>query len=252
MAQKANRRYLFLLVSLMVLFAFVSYGRAQDNDLSFSYRGGFNISGKFNGWSWPFLSGAKTFTEDPQRGFEMAYARRVSSIAGVYWGLEGAVNVADASIGHTFTRSKTIYPDPFDRFAFDPFYYVATDKRELEATLYGLRFGTWLRVPLTKALSCSTSGGLAAGLVDSEFKITGFNNFSTWDSYKLASGEASDTMLGWYAAVLINYSLSEHLGLNLGAQYQNLGTFSRHIYFETVEVDLRSSVFVTAGVSWFF
>lgn len=255
MLQKANKSFRFLFLFLIVLCVFAPCGWAEDNELIFSYRGGLNLSAKFSGvgnvLSGPF---AESSSEDPQRGFEIAYVRRLGRVVGVDCGLEAAVNASDASISHTFTWSKPMTL----LLGWPPFQYVRTDKLELEGTLYGLRVGPSFRFSLRKGLSCSVSGGFSAGWIENDVKSTNFESESyqgeLWwqSSYKMSSGKATEVMLGWYATARINYAISDHFALNLGAQFQRLGTFSRHTFVEAVEVDLRDCVFVTAGVSCAF
>jgi hypothetical protein len=49
---------------------------------------------------------------------------------------------------------------------------LITGSRQMDATLYDLRLGPYLELPLADRFTCQVGGGLAVGLVDSTFAFS--------------------------------------------------------------------------------
>ena len=126
------------------------------------------------------------------------------------------------------------------------------EQQNFKADLWGFRLGPYLEVPLSRKLSVHVSGGLAVGLLDAS---------ASWSETSTASGVATTTsgggqdfsaLFGEYARLDLAYKFNKHWGAEIGAQFQNLGTYDHNFGGRTVDLDLSQSIFVEAGISYSF
>jgi hypothetical protein len=126
------------------------------------------------------------------------------------------------------------------------------EQQSFKADLWGFRLGPYLELPVTRKLSVHVSGGFAVGMLDA----TG-----SWSETSTASGVTTTTsggghdlaaLYGEYARLDFAYKFNKHWGAEIGAQYQNLGTYTHDFGGRTVDLDLTQSIFVEAGISYSF
>jgi hypothetical protein len=222
----------------------------------------------------------------PQNGVELTYNRHLWQTGRLLWGLEAAANytflsidardiaggtanlITDAySLGGT-TPPQAPYFGTFEGpvpggpnrpvIGDIPTRSVAAStaqgQRSLDADLFGFRLGPSLGIPLTQRLGLSFSGGLALVSVQSdfEFKETLTNPGAGGNLVRSGTASDSDFLVGGYVAGNISYAFTEAWSVFVGAQYQNVGTYSQQVSDKEVEVDLRKSVFVSAGLGYSF
>lgn len=133
--------------------------------------------------------------------------------------------------------------------------YQFLSQDNFRGDLWGFRLGPYLEMPLSRRLSLHLSGGLAVGLLDD----------NAWWSQTLtppagggaaitASGSGSDLSVLWggYARLDASWQLNRHWGVEVGAQFQDLGNYNHDFGGRSVDVDLSRSIFVEAGLSYTF
>lgn len=126
--------------------------------------------------------------------------------------------------------------------------------QNFNANLFGFRLGPYLETPLSEKFSLHTSGGFALGLLDASaswketLTLPGGGGIIT----TRGSGDDFDVLYGFYAGVDALYQFNESWGLDVGVQYQDLGTYNHNFGGRTAELDLSRSIFVQVGVSYSF
>jgi hypothetical protein len=225
---------------------------------------------------------------NPQQGLEITYQRQLSKPGKVQFGLEAAFNWTDITLrdSRTVPGSVTRMTDAYDLGGIVPpqaappdwayrgtFYgpgpllgdtpipqppatipnVYTTGSREFEAFVYGFRLGPYLTVPITPRLDCSISGGLALGIVESEFRM----NETTWgDGFGPVSASVrdwhSDVLLGGYVSGNVRYAVSRALDVFGGVQFQAFERYEHALGNQSVELDLGAAVFCTVGIGYSF
>jgi len=226
----------------------------------------------------------KDHSADPTLGGELVYSRQLGVI-GVNererYGLEFAVNYQSISFSDrsayaaNLTRLTDAYafepgttpPAPYQGSYTGPGFLlnylptgpsvtsvvpggtVITGNHRFDGDLWGGRFGPYLEFPVTERLNISLSAGLALGLLDAE---ASWSESATLPSGGIVgtSGKGSDLDLlyGPYARADAAYDLGKNWSLLFGLQFQSLGRYDHNIAGREVELDLRSSIFVTVGL----
>ena len=132
--------------------------------------------------------------------------------------------------------------------------YQFIAQQNFNADLWGFRLGPYLEMPLSKRLSVHVSGGFAVGLLDANASWTetltapnGGGSTST-----SGAGKNFDVLYGEYARLNFAYQLDRHWAAEIGAQFQDLGTYSHNFGGRTVQLDLSQSIFVEAGLTYRF
>jgi hypothetical protein len=126
--------------------------------------------------------------------------------------------------------------------------------QHFNANLFGFRLGPYIEVPLTEKFSLHASGGFAAGLLDASanwkevLTLPGGGGTVTTQG----GGNDFDVLYGFYAGVDAIYQFNERWSLDVGAQFQNLGTYDHNFGGRTAELDLSKSIFVQLGLSYSF
>ena len=126
-------------------------------------------------------------------------------------------------------------------------------QQHFDANLWGFRLGPYIEMPLSKHWSVHVGGGLAAGVLSGDaswhetLAIPGIGSVTQ-------SGGGSDTKLLWggYIGAQAEYQINQRWGLEAGAQYQYLGLYNHNFGGADVQLDLRKSIFLHAGVSFSF
>ncbi|HZF02075.1 MAG TPA: hypothetical protein VE344_09295 [Methylomirabilota bacterium] len=250
---------------------------STGNAGGFSSYWGYNDAGQYN-------AGANTFTfhsapsahsdNDKPLGVELTYDRQFGEKEdwhNVRYGLEAAVNYMKISLSDNDVSGNTdvyqfpapVPPPPGFQGSFNgnpgdpvisvppisstPGAFLSHD--DFNGDLFGGRLGPYAEIPLTEKLALRASGGLAIGLLYSSM---------SWQQTMVSVGSMSgggnnfDVLWGGYASLDATYQLSERWGLDVGAQFQDIGKFNHSYQGRGVELDLSQSLFVEAGVSYSF
>ncbi|HEX4121445.1 MAG TPA: hypothetical protein VH619_12560 [Verrucomicrobiae bacterium] len=121
---------------------------------------------------------------------------------------------------------------------------IITGSHDVDAALYDLRLGPSVNIPLFKRFSVQAGGGLALGLVDSDF---------TYNESGGAGGNThTDFMPGAYAEVGFAYKVCHSAKIYTGAQYEYLGDFTQSANGRTARLDLGGTIFYELGFEWNF
>jgi hypothetical protein len=234
-------------------------------------------------------SGVVERNDGPQQGFEVTYRRRIGEPGPILYGLEAAFNFTGIkirsaqSVRSTAQRLTDAYdlggiippqaPPPawaYEGTFLGPGALISdtpvrlplttipggawtTGQRSLEASLYGWRLGPYVEFPFWKRFTFSLSGGLALGLVDSEFAV---NEITSLTGAGTVANEGRDTqselLAGVYVAGQFTFALSPSLDLSAGVQYQHLETFRQWMGHSEVYLNLDRGVFMTLGLGFSF
>jgi hypothetical protein len=127
-------------------------------------------------------------------------------------------------------------------------------QQHFDANLWGFRLGPYIEYPFTEKLSLHLSGGLAVGLLDGEANwkeslvVPGVVGATT------TTGGGSDTSLlwGYYIGLDAAYQINDRWGVEVGVQFQDLGTYDHNFGGRQLELDLSRSLFIQAGISYSF
>ncbi len=219
---------------------------------------------------------------DPQLGFELSYSRQLGKLDPFRWGIEAAFGYTDINIrnsqsfvgnvtaltdsyalggvtppqapyagtfggpgvviGDTPTRSTTLMPGGA----------LITGQRELNAGMYTLRLGPYFTYPITERLSLDLGGGLAFGIVDSEFEFREAVTVGAATAKSAGHDSQTDFLAGGYVGAQLGWQVFDHVSLFTGAQYQPLGSFTQKVAGKKAELDLVNPVFLSAGLRFSF
>jgi hypothetical protein len=231
---------------------------------------------------------AESSVDGPQHGLEIAFDRQLGHLGRARWGIEAAFNFTDVAISddsplagtslyltdtydleglNPFTSGNTPYhgtfygpgPLPVDSPASRQIQQIQggstiTGRRTLDASLYGLRLGPYLELPLSKRFAVSLSGGLALVYVDSDFQYseTVALNGVGWAQSRAGGSSRGELLVGGQVAGTISYAFSRSLSTFASAQFQDVGRFTQSVGGKTAELDLQAGVFVLLGLSCSF
>lgn len=233
----------------------------------------------------PMTGGDRQVGDDPHPGLELSYARQLGRLSRGTWGIEGAFGYTSLDVRDTRSRAGSVplttdvyaqglgapplasAPAPYSgaRDSVAPLISdgptrslssvpgTLTGSRRMEGDLYGFRLGPYATIPLFNRVSAQVGGGFAAAMVDSTLSF----NETTWTAAggpvnRNGSGAKQDWLLGGYAAAQVAVTLGRQWDAFVGAQYQSLGRFQQTVASKEAEIDLRHSVFATAGLGFSF
>jgi len=215
--------------------------------------------------------------DDPQHGAELVYNRYLGRAGHGLWGLESGfhwVNIGiqsstsarasaqrttdtyalngvvppEAPYNGTFTGPGPLISDTPTRDV-TPFGATIKGRHELDADLFGLRLGPYYEISLNERMALHFSGGLALGLIDSEFS---YGEVATASSLSFGSasgsGHKSDFLVGGYVDADLSYALGKRWSLFGGVQYEYLNTFTQKVGGREAKLDFSGAVYVRAGV----
>jgi hypothetical protein len=233
--------------------------------------------------SSPGTSAAPDVTGDPQYGVELGYGHELARWGPTRWGWEAAfgytaINLCDQRdltgdvirVTDAFALDGVIPPlapyhgsfegpgpllgtVPSRQTQFQRGAAAVAGSRKLEANLYGLRLGPYIELPLTAPVSFQISAGLAVGYLDSRFAYTETTSLPGVQPVTLSGSSSSDDwLLGGYAEARIAVALDAKWSVAAAAQYQDLGRFTQETDGRRAQLDLRQSIWVTAGLSFAF
>jgi len=128
-----------------------------------------------------------------------------------------------------------------------------TSHDEFTGHLFGFRLGPYLELPVSERIDVRLGAGVAAGLVYStdHWKET-LTLPSSLTISAAGGGNGLDLLWGGYAGLDASYQFSDHWGLDIGAQFQDLGVFNHSYQGRQVQLDLSRSLFIEAGISYTF
>lgn len=122
-----------------------------------------------------------------------------------------------------------------------------------EAQLFGLRLGPYIELPLSSRLALDLSGGLALGLVNSDYTFSEtltIAQVGTLNSQGSAS--ESELVVGAFASMELWFALSRDWSAFAGVQYQYFGSSTITAQGKNATLDLGESIFVTLGLGYAF
>jgi len=98
------------------------------------------------------------------------------------------------------------------------------------------------------------SGGLAVGIVDTSASWNETLTLPGGSGSVSAAGGGSDldVVWGYYIGLDVTYKFSEHWGLDIGVQFQDVGVYSHNFGGRTAELDMSNSIYLQGGVSYSF
>jgi hypothetical protein len=212
---------------------------------------------------------------DPQWGLDLAYGRDLGHVLGGTWGLQAAFDFTSVSISDNqpFTGKKMSFSDVFSLGGIivpqAPYAgsfngpgpligdtptsstsssqaVLLAGQRTLDAQVYALRMGPYYELGFCKRFAARLGGGLTLALTDTKLSYSGGALVGS------GSSEGMDFQAGAYIEGLLLFSVTHHLGLFAGAQYEYLGTYDRNAGIETAQLDMTGAVSVLFGAQWAF
>jgi hypothetical protein len=127
-------------------------------------------------------------------------------------------------------------------------------QQHFDADLFGFRLGPYIESPLTEKLSLHLTGGLAVGILNASanWKETVTLDGGLGSTTSSGSGTDTSVLWGYYFGLDAVYQINERWGVDVGVQFQDLGTYSHDFGGRTAELDLSNSMFIQAGISYSF
>jgi hypothetical protein len=127
-------------------------------------------------------------------------------------------------------------------------------QQHFDANLWGGRLGPYIEFPLTEKLSLHLSGGLAVGLLDGQANWRETLTLPGGGTSTTTTGGGNDTSLlwGYYVGLDASYQINDRWGVEVGVQFQDLGTYDHDFGGRQLELDLSRSLFIQAGISYSF
>jgi len=254
------------------------------------YENGSQISGNdilFHRTTAPGLPANRSDDNEPYYGAELTYYYQLGvkdNWHHMRYGVEGAANFMPVSLSMNnrftgdLTRQTDAYPytpgttppgAPYQGSFEGPGFVIGSvpdsstlstivgatvlEKDSFDANLWGLRVGPYIEFPLNDRWNIHFSGGLAVGLLDSS---------SSWrqsidipsEGVAVFSGKRDrfSVLCGAYVSAEVQWQFSDRWNLQAGAQFQDIGVYRERLGLRKVELDLSSSLFVTAGLGYSF
>jgi hypothetical protein len=128
-----------------------------------------------------------------------------------------------------------------------------TGTRKFDASVFGLRVGPYLEMPLSESVSFTLSGGFAMVRVDSDYRFRESASIAGGGSASPTGSDGhGDWMPGGYVAGNISVALSKKWSLSAGAQYMDVGVYKDTVNGQEVTMDLRQAIFLTLGLTFSF
>jgi hypothetical protein len=126
--------------------------------------------------------------------------------------------------------------------------------QDFDGNLWGARLGPYLEYPVTDKFSFHLSGGLAVGLLAADASWSETLTQAGGGGTSRVSGHDNDitALWGFYVGLDAQYQINPRWGVELGVQYQDLGTYNHNFGGRTAEVDLNNSIFVHLGINYSF
>ncbi len=218
---------------------------------------------------------------DPNPGFDLAFGHHFGTVLGGKWGLQGAfdfttVSVNDSQpvsgmaifISDAYSLGAVVpplapysgsYNGPGPLLGDTPTRTMSstslliTGQRTLEAQVCAFRAGPYYEFPMGKRWSGRLGGGVVLAVADTQYTFNETVTFGNGMAFKNAgSGSGAELQAGGYLEGKLLYALTADTSLFAGAQYENLGTFSRNAGSEQAQLQMGSAVYVLFGVQFSF
>lgn len=126
---------------------------------------------------------------------------------------------------------------------------TVTLQNQLDASLYEMQLGPYLEIPLVRRLSVVLSGGGVLAWIDSTLESAESAVMPGGGVLEVRGQDSkSEVLFGGFVSGQVNFSVTSHLNVAAGAQYQYLPRFEQSAGGQSAKIDLSGSVFVTAGV----
>ena len=234
------------------------------------------------------LPGENQSSDSPRVGAELAYDYQIGIKENWHhlrYGLEAAVNFMPISFSsgglynatlsrltdtYSYTPGTTPPSAPYEGSYQGPGFLINSQpissvttlipgasflaQQHFDANLWGLRLGPYIEYPFTEKLSLHLSGGLALGLLDGAANWKETLIVSGVSSATTTTGDGRDTSLlyGYYIGLDAAYQINDRWGVEVGVQFQDLGTYNHDFGGRQLELDLSRSVFFQVGISYSF
>jgi hypothetical protein len=221
---------------------------------------------------------------DPQHGFELSYNHEIGRLDhNIRWGIEAAFNWTSFTFGdaRSFNTDVTTISDayalngiipplpPFSGTAAGPGPLIGdtptrttalvpgggatSGSRSIDASIYGLRVGPYLELPLCQRCSLTLGAGFTVAVIDSEFRINENTTIAGVGTQSFAARNSrADCLPGGYFSGQFNFAVTDRVSLFTGAQYQHLTRFSQQTAGRRANLDLGNTIAWTAGISFSF
>jgi hypothetical protein len=223
--------------------------------------------------------GSEQATDDPNLGFDFNYVRDIGHYKWGQWGIKIAFGYTHVQIGDGDPMSADLetitdkYPlngvvpptapyvgsfsgpgpvigsEPISRsISVMPTGGMITGSHNVDAELYDLRLGPSFNIPLFHRFSLQAGGGLALGMVDSDFTFIENNAGAT------ASGSNTRTgfLVGAYAEAGFAYRICHAASVFTGAQFQYLGNFHQTAGGRSAQLNFGQTIFYELGLQFQF
>jgi hypothetical protein len=128
-----------------------------------------------------------------------------------------------------------------------------TGQREFDADFYFFRVGPYVEFPIVEKLRGVVSGGFACGVMAGHLQlketttITGGTTTTT-----KAEADQAEWLFGGYVAATLLYPVNDEWSVFAGGQFQTLSDYSIEAGGRKMSIDLTTTPFFTAGVSYSF
>ncbi len=219
-----------------------------------------------------------------QNGFELSYDQPLGGGRHWHWGVEAAVNWTDISISDNqsltgdvvtttdaYSLNGSTAPNapytgsvngPGPLLGATPVSHSVntvlnaaevTGSRKIDANLFGLRLGPYIKVPVCHRVVIGLGAGLSAGVIDSDFsynETVAVNGLPT--QTHIGSGHDDSALFGGYVRAQASVRLTRKLSLLGGVEFSDLGTYDQTVGSETAHLDLSQSLYVSGGLSYKF
>ena len=237
--------------------------------------------------SSPATASSGDVGSDPQSGIELSYFQPLGGKDRWHWGVEGALNWTPIKIQdsrllaadvvtatHAFALNGVVpplapptYVGPVSGPGAPQLGTDAMDAgtvtqagaatisgyRKINADLYGLRIGPYVKYDLLKQVSVDLSGGFSTGIIDSRFDYNGLLTIPGLSSQANAGSDRScDWVYGGYVRGQINVQLHKSATVFAGAELNSLSNFTQSSGSAHAQLNLGSAVYVIFGLGWSF
>ena len=237
--------------------------------------------------SSPATASSGDVGNDPQNGMELSYFQPLGGKDRWHWGVEGAfnwtpLNLQDSrtlagnkvTVTHAYALNGVVPPvappayvgpvsgpgapqlstDAMDGGTTTQTGAAAiSGNRKIDANLYGLRIGPYVKYDLFKRTSMDLSGGFSTGIMDSRFD---YNDLVTVTGLGSQAGAGSNRgcgcVYGGYVRGQVNVQLCKSATVFAGAELNSLSDFTQSSGSARAQVNLGSAVYVTVGLELSF
>ncbi len=226
-----------------------------------------------------------THDDDPQHGFELTWDHELGRTKGGQWawGVQGAFGWTDieirdhrplsggtTTIADAYNLGGVIPPPPGYAGDFegpgplidsipnrtitsDPNGATVRGTRDFDGDLFSFRAGPYLDIPLDERWTITLSAGLAAGVIDGEFKFNQSVTTPGGTTRQRGTGHETDVLFGGFASASIHCKINDRWGVFVNGQYLGLvDSYEVSARGQKMEMDFNKTAFFSAGVTFSF